>query len=411
MQKKFSNQIEFEKDKKKFFQLLNSAEKSRVLITTTPTIKKQLLNSLYDDEILEIFRYLDPDEIVDLLELLHKTKEKRILNKLSDSQREKIDFLSEFSSESAAGVMNLNYILIRYGTKKNEILQRINHHLELTQKEPIILVVDEFGHLLGELLITTLLLKTNNTLYNNLKEPPTISSQEDQEHCIEIFRKHLAEHIVVLDEEGFVVGIIKGKQMLKVIEQENEEDYFGLAGLKREEEVNAKGTDKVRSRLSWLLVNLVTAFLAAFVVFFYEETIAKYVLLAVFMPVIAGMGGNAGTQTTAILIRGIALNKVHFGVRTIFLSEIFGALINGVLIGVLVGGVALLFGSSFLFAIIAFVAIVLNLLLASAFGTIIPVVLKKFGVDPAVASNVFVTTITDVFGFFIFLGLATIFLI
>ena len=408
------NKIHFHENKKEYFVTLPLAEQAHILLNTTDKIKKELLFSLPENEVVKIFKFLDPDEIVDLLQLLPKRKQTRLINKVSNTVKENVKFLSRFAPQSAAGVMNLNYLLIPYGTKKSEIKKRINHHLEKGHKEPTLLVIDDFGHLLGELRISMLLFENDSTLYKSLKELPSISSNEDQETCLQCFKKHIGEKVVVLDGSGFVLGIIKAKEMLRVVEQESEEDYYGLAGLKKEEEITATPTEKVRFRLSWLLVNLITAFFAAFVVTFFEDTVSKVVLLAAFMPIIAGMGGNAGTQTTAIVIRSLALNRIDLGfngIRKIINSEFFASFINGVVIGTIVGALALALGESILFALVAFVAILANLVAATVFGIVIPIVLQKLDIDPAAASNVFVTTIADVFGLFVLLGLATLLLL
>ncbi len=405
------SEIEFHEHKKDFFLSLSLQDQSQVLLETTDSLKEELLLGLPENHIIKVFKYLDPDEIVDLLQLLPKRKQNRLINKVSKSLKEHITFLSSFAPESAAGVMSLNYLLIPYNTPKEEIISRIKHHLKKGFKEPTLLVVDDFGHMLGELRISTLLFENNLSIYDKLKELPSIYSSEDQESCLHCFKKHAGEKVVVLDDDGLVLGIIKAKEMLKVLEQENEEDYFGLAGLRKEEQITATASQKVHFRLSWLLVNLATAFLAAFVVSVFESTISQFVLLAVFMPIIAGMGGNAGTQTTAILIRSLALKRVDSGLKKILLSESLGAMINGIVIGVVVALISLFFGASEMFALVAFIAVVLNLIAAAIFGTLIPIILDKLNIDPAAASNVFVTTITDVFGFFIFLGLGSILLI
>jgi len=187
--------------------------------------------------------------------------------------------------------------------------------------------------------------------------------------------------------------------------------YINFAGVSKEEQVQDGPLTKVEFRYKWLIINLGTAFLAAFVVKMFDPTISKYVLLAVYMPVVAGMGGNAATQTLAVLVRGIAFNQINLSNawKTIR-NEVISGFINGIITGILAGAIVMLLDGNITLAIIIAVAMVMNLIVAGFFGAIVPLIMKKLGKDPASSATIFITTATDVFGFLAFLGLATLFL-
>lgn len=399
------------KDHIKYFETLNNSQKALILYSISEKFRVEILNRLTDIQITEIFKFLDLDEITDILQVLSRRRQNKIISKLNIKHKEKVNFLLKFAPDSAAGIMSLNYLIVTENTSKKEILSRLERHLALGKKEPTILVLDVTGNFLGEVRISNFLFEKKDGLFSKLKRLPHVIYNEDQEEVVDVFRKNSHERVVVLDDDGSILGIIHAKDVFKVIEEEDTEDYYALAGLDKQEDILDNAFEKVRFRLGWLIVNLATAFLAAWVVTFFEDTITKYVLLAAFMPIIAGMGGNAGTQTTAILIRSMALKKIDSKLtKQILGAETMAGIINGIIIGLLVAGIAYLFDSDLMFGVVAGLAIVLNLIIAAIFGVLVPLILKVVGYDPAASSSVFVTTATDVFGFFIFLGLASIML-
>ncbi|MFW5705062.1 MAG: magnesium transporter [Nanoarchaeota archaeon] len=393
---------------------LNLEPKEQVTILNHQSLKKKkrILDKIDYEHIMNIFHHLDPDEITDLVQLLPIHRQKHILKLLNQEIKNKVNFLLRFSPKTAAGNMNLNYIIVDYNTPKSKIIERIKKHIDGGKKEPTVLVLDNSEKLLGELRISHLLFDKKEEIYEHIKPLITVKYNENQEECVRLFARNKHEKIVVLDTDNSIIGIIHAGSILKMASEENEKDFYNFAGLHKEEEITDSYKEKVKFRLSWLIVNLFTAFLAAFVVGFYEETIQEFVLLAAFMPIVAGMGGNAGTQTTAMMIRGIALKKVDSSlIKKIIGNEFFAAIINGAVIGIIVGTIASFFGESVLFGLVVGLSNLLNLIVAAVFGSLVPYFLEAFGFDPAVSSSVFVTTATDVLGFIIFLGLATAILI
>jgi len=401
-----------EEDKIEFFNRQENFEKSIIISAIENKEKLELIKELKTKELIEILEYYDPDEAVDIIQLFDEKKQVKIISKLNKETKEKVDFLLRFTPESAAGIMSLNYILINEGTSKKEITEKIKKHLKLGKKEPSIFIINDFGHFLGELRISKLLYKTNEEIYKKIVELPTIIFNEHQNEVITIFKENKKEKVVVLDETQRIMGVIHAKDIFKAIENENSDDFFGLAGLHKDEDISDKATTKVKFRLKWLIINLLTTFIGAFIVNLYETTIAQFVIIAAFIPIIAGMGGNAGIQTTAILIRSLALKKIETNsIKNIISNEIFAGIINGFIVGIMVTAIAYLFNQNILFGLIAGISVILNIIIGTIFGTIIPLILKSAGYDPASSSSVFVTTMTDILGFLIFLGLATKFLI
>ena len=233
----------------------------------------------------------------------------------------------------------------------------------------------------------------------------------DQEEVAQEFKKYGFLTIPVVDEKNKILGIVTVDDIVDVMEEETTEDIHRLGGVDEEERVDGTLKESIKSRLPWLIVNLVTAILAASVVGIFEGTISKVVTLATFMPIVAGMGGNAGTQSLTIVVRGIALGELTGeNAKRVFLKELLVGLTTGIAIGFIIAVLGFIWEGNVIFGIVIGVAMILNMMVATMAGYIVPVILKKLKIDPALASAVFVTTVTDVLGFFFFLGLATAFI-
>ena len=233
----------------------------------------------------------------------------------------------------------------------------------------------------------------------------------DQEEVANAFEKYGFISMPVVDEKEKLLGIVTADDIMEVIKDESTEDIHRLGGIDEEEKVDGTLRESIKSRLPWLMVNLLTALLASAVVGIFEGTISQVVTLATFMPIVSGMGGNAGTQTLTIIVRGIALGELTGeNAKRILKKEILVGFTTGIAIGAAIAVIGYLWERNFMFGIVIGTAMILNMVVATIAGFIVPVILKKVNVDPALASAVFVTTVTDVLGFFFFLGLATIFI-
>lgn len=251
--------------------------------------------------------------------------------------------------------------------------------------------------------------KINDILNENVI---TVPYSMDQEEVAKKFDKYGFLTIPVVDEENKILGIITVDDIVEILKDESTEDIHRLGGIDEEEKVDGSLKDAIKSRLPWLMINLLTAIFAAAVVGMFEGTISQVVTLATFMPIVTGMGGNAGTQSMTIIVRGIALGELTGdNAKRVFFKELSAGLTTGIVIGFLIGILGYAWERNFMFGIVIGVAMVLNMIVATMAGFIVPVILKKMKVDPALASTVFVTTATDVLGFFFFLGLATIFIV
>ncbi len=383
--------------------------RQRVVFFQLPeNARDSLVADMDRDQLLGFVRGLDPDEVTDVLGFADEETREAILARLDENRREKVAYLLDFRPHSAAGLMHLNYITADVTRDIETIEDRVKRHEARTGRLPTIFITDE-GELVGELPGQTLALAHDGPvdLREHVIETPTIRYDSEDTDVVEVFRTHPESSVAVLDEDDTILGVIYGEDLLRIIEEDAGETLYEFTGVAEEESVLDGPLAKVRSRYTWLIINLGTAFLAAAVVGLFEDTIAAFTLLAVYMPVVAGMGGNAGTQSMAVTVRGIALDQVSLrtGARSIRNEVIAGAL-NGAITGVLVAVIASVFNRSPLLGAILGVSMVLNLVIAGFFGTLIPLVLSRFGKDPATSATIFITTATDVLGFFIFLGLA-----
>lgn len=241
----------------------------------------------------------------------------------------------------------------------------------------------------------------------HIRETPVVSYDSSDAEVLELFREHPESSVAVLNDDRTILGVIDVQHLLRIMDERAAETLYEFTGVNLEESILDGPIAKIKHRYKWLIINLGTAFLAAGAVGFFEDTIAAFTLLAVYMPVVAGMGGNAGTQSMAVTVRGLALEQITLstGGRAIF-NEIIAGAANGLITGVLVAIIASLVNQSPLLGLVLGISMILNLIIAGFFGTIIPLILDRIGKDPATSATIFITTMTDVLGFFIFLGLA-----
>ncbi len=397
--------------KKASLKEISVEKRGLILLGLSKIVRQKLLIQLNTDEIINILHYHAPDEITDLLQdILEVKKRKNVISELDPKIRKKVEFLLKFNPRTAAGVMSLDYIKVEENLSFNQVSNIIKEHEKRTGKFPTILVVDNKDKLIGELPGHVFVLyKKKEKIGKYFEKVPTIKHHRDEKRIIRIFKKHPGNKIVVLDDDKKIIGVIYSEDIAKLINKESTTELYESAGVSEEENVHDPFYNKVKSRYKWLIINLATAFLAASVVGLFKDTISSFVLLAAYMPVVAGMGGNAGTQTLAVVVRGLALKEIELRTaRKVVINEIIAGAINGIINGALVAFVAFVFNQSLVLGLIAGVAIIINLMIAGLFGAIVPLVMKHFKKDPASSATIFITTATDVLGFFVFLGLASL---
>jgi magnesium transporter len=399
------------KERAALFESLPPEQQSQVLLRLSKYVQAQLVGSLKKEVILPILEHLDPDDTIDIMQILPKRKQKELLSEMTEGLQNTLSVLLQFDPKTAAGLMSLNYIQVDSKEKFKDFADSINIHEKRTGKLPVILVLEE-GKLIGFLPIKNLIFaKPDDEAKKFIKKIATIRHNASSEAVINKIMDNPHQKISVLNENGTIMGIIYSDDVLRLLQEREASNLYDFAGVNNEETVFGSTKQKVKFRYKWLIVNLGTAFLAAAVVGLFNDTISKHILLAVYMPIIAGMGGNSATQTLAVLVRGIALKQVELSTALpILKKELGAALVNGAIIGFLVGTIIWIFNRDLNIALIMSAAMIVNLLVASFFGTLIPLIISKLKRDPATSATVFITTATDVLGFLFFLGLASLIL-
>lgn len=382
-----------------------------VILKLTRHVQYQLLKKLDDNQIANILEHLDPDEATDLIQILGKKRQETIVEHLNQYLKNSVSSLLRFDPETAAGVMSINYIQVDYRDKIYDVIEAAKNHEQRTGRIPTILVVKDaklFGQLKGHQLGFA---RPTDFVETHMKKIRSIKHDASYETVIAEFKQNPHSKVVVVGEEKQILGVIYTDDFIKLIESSEGSTLYDFAGVSDEESVYDSVNRKVRFRYKWLIINLATAFLAAFTVGLFHEIISKYVLLAVYMPIVAGMGGNSATQTLAVMVRGLSQNKIDsFNFLSTLKNELGSGLVNGVINGVIVIAVVYFLNKDLLVGIVLGLAMVINLFTAALFGTLVPFIMKKLNKDPASSATVFITTATDVFGFLAFLGLATVML-
>jgi magnesium transporter len=407
------SQISFHPDQRiDIFLGLKPEDRAVLILMLSRPIKKDILAHLPDQERINLLEKVDPDDATDLLQLLGPRKREKTLERLSFDLKEDVSKLLRFDPETAAGLMNVDYIQVDVRDTIADVAKKFKLHEKRTGRLPVILATDN-EHLVGFLPGHELgFVRASERIGKYVKRIPTIHYSASHDEVTELFRSHPHNKVAVLDDNDNVVGIIYSDDVLKLMQEQESASLYDFAGVSAEEGVADSAKRKVKFRYKWLIINLATAFLAAFTVSQFEETISKYVLLAVYMPIVAGMGGNAATQTLAVMVRGIALRQID-DIKTVLKtlkSEAGAGLINGLINGFLVAFVVLIKDHDAAIALILALAMVINLLVAGVFGTMVPLLMSRLHKDPAASATIFITTATDVLGFLAFLGLATVIL-
>lgn len=398
--------------KRKVFALLPPEKQAEVALVLNEDSKRRIFPRLPEDVISRFLHFNDEDDATDILQYLSPVKRYAILQHMKEEKRRKIEKLLKFGAESAGGLMDLNFILVKPAFTFSDVREKVQRHIEQKRDMPTVLVTDEKGMLLGFIPERSLLFPSATaTVEEQMLALPIVPSKMDREKVMQLMSKMRSEVVSVTDDHEQVLGVIHLRDLMKVAQAEATEDIYRFAGVDVEEHALDGASSKVKRRYNWLLVNLLTAFLAAFVVSIFQGTIAKFSILAVYMPIVAGQGGNAATQALAVVVRGLALQEINWSKAwRVIRREAIAGMCNGIITGICAGVAAVAFGAPPILGVILASAMVINLLVAGFFGALIPFILKRLKIDPAVASTVFVTTTTDVCGFFVFLGLGAMFM-
>ena len=394
------------------FRTLDLPERSAVFNELSPVLRLSILEELTFAEAVELLDYLDPQRAQYILARLPSAARRRkIITRLKNDMYEKVDHFLQFHPRSTLSLIHLNYVYLADSLTIGETAGVIERHLIDTGKVPVVLV-SQNGSLSGEVPLDTLVRERNSAkLKNHQRDVLYVSYNEDHQKVMSLFIDNPHKKVVVLDGDGSVLGIIYSDDVLELFAAQPATSLYSFAGVTESERPFDGVVKKVTHRYRWLILNLGTAFLAASVVAAFEDTISRYVLIAMYMPIVAGMGGNAATQTLAVMVRGISIGEISLkNCAPAVWNEIKAGFINGAITGMLVFLIALIFNTDILLGVVAGVSVMASLVIAGFFGAIVPLVLKHFGKDPATSATVFITTATDVFGFLFLLGIATMFL-
>ena len=375
--------------------------------------KEDFLNLFSELEQYKIVNEMTSDEIADLLSGFEPERINRFLGHIGKEAAEDVKELLTYEEDTAGGLMASEFVAIKENMNVKETLKYLQTAGLDVETAYYLYVLDEKNILKGivslrELVISTFDTEIGEIMHENVKSVPLVM---DQEEVATLFDRYGFQAMPVTDEKGEMLGVITVDDIIEVVRTEATEDIFRLAGVNEGEIIDGSTFASVKSRLPWLYVNLITAILAGATVGLFSSTIDKVVILAAFNPIIAGMGGNAGTQSLTLIVRGIALGEfTKENAKKVFRKEILVGIINGLAIGLIIAAIGMIWAHKPVFGIVVGVSMLGNMCVATIVGYLVPVVLKKLKVDPALASAVFVTTFTDVCGFFFFLGLATLLL-
>jgi magnesium transporter len=369
------------------------------------------VRALDETEVSKILDQMPSDDVVEVVEELPKEQAEKILDLMEEEKSEEVQELLEYGEGTAGRLMSPRFLAVN---EHATVAQAIEHIRKAASRdEPFYLyVVDDHEHLVGVVPVHRLVTAEPTTPIRVIRteDVESVTVETDQEEVARLVASYNLLAIPVVDESNKLVGVITVDDVIDVIKDEATEDLYRLAGVSGDERVFTPASESLRKRMPWLIVNLATAFLAAAVVGVFQQTIAAWVALAVFMPIVAGMGGNAATQTLTVIIRGIALGELTWSnSRKALFKNLLVGVGNGVVTGTIAALVAWLMNGDFRLGVILAMAMVINLFVAGLVGTLIPLGLKALKIDPALASAVFITTFTDVCGFASFLGLATLY--
>lgn len=373
--------------------------------------KYNLLSLFTENRQKKIISEMSSDELVDLLGNIDEDKKEMIILQMDKEEAEEVKELLGYAPDTAGGIMATEFLAIKENMTVGQTLEYLQKEAPSAETPYYLYVIDDKEVLKGVVALRDIIISSFSTSVTEIMNQKVLSvpAEMDQEEVGHLFEKYGFLVMPVTNGLGVMLGIITVDDVMEILREEHTEDLYRLAGLGEGEKLAGSVGNSIRSRLPWLLVNLITAIMAAATVSLFESTISRIVALATFMPIVAGMGGNAGTQTLTMIIRGIALGELTLeNSKQVLIKEIYVGMINGALLGLIVALLGYLWVGNPVFGFVIGMAMFLNLIVSTISGYFVPVTLKKFNIDPALASGVFVTTVTDVLGFFFFLGLATI---
>lgn len=395
--------------------LVKAERDGEILLEVSDAVRETLIETMDPQELKAAAESLDADELADLAPDLPPEVIQDVFQSLDSEGREQLRAAMSYPEDSVGALMDFDMVTVRDDVSLEVVLRYLRRFDELPDHTDKLFVVDREDHLKGILTLETLLISDPELSVAEVMRSETVISftpEDEADDAAQAFERYDLISAPVVDGEKRVIGRLTVADVVDYIREESEAEILGNAGLREEEDIFASVWDSVKNRWAWLAINLVTAFVASRVIGLFEESIEKLVALAALMPIVAGIGGNSGNQTVTMIVRAIAMGQVEQSAMVRLLRKELGvALFNGLVWGGLLGVLAWwLYGSAALGAVMT-AAMTLNLLLAASAGVLIPMLRERLGADPAIGGSVMITALTDSGGFFIFLGLATLFLL
>ncbi len=394
--------------------LVRAARDGDILLEVSDAVRESLISSMDTDELVAATETLEADEIAELAPDLPQEVMDDVLDSLPVEEREQLRAAMSFDEDMVGALMDFEDISVRPDVTLEVVLRYLRRFEELPTQTDQVFVVDRDDKLQGALPIHRLLVTDPATLVRDVMQPLTVKllQHEKADDAASAFERYDLVSAPVVDTNDKLVGRVTVDEILDFVKERGQEEVLAQAGLREEEDVFASVWKSFKNRWAWLAINLVTAFIASRVIGVFEGSIQKLVALAALMPIVAGIGGNSGNQTITMIVRAVALGQVsREHARNLVRKELAVALINGLIWGGVMGVIAMLLYKQVPLGLVMVLAMTLNLLLAAIMGVLIPMTMIKLGRDPAVGSSVMITAVTDSGGFFIFLGLATLFLL
>lgn len=395
------------------FRLLDKDVAAAVLLELDERLRELLVSSVSSVELVQLVKEMETDDATDIVSELSPQEAKQVLEGINKDEAKEVKKLLTYAEDTAGGKMQAELVSVRLDATVRDAIEEVRRKSKEVGNISSVFVVDLEGKFAGTVSLNQLILAEEGAPISTITDTRAmkVTTDVDQEKVAKIFQRYDLLSMPVTDMENRLVGRITIDDVVDVIEEEILEDFYRIASLNTEERVMDPPRRSFSMRAPWLLINLGTAFMAAAVVKVFESTIDRLVILAVFMPIVAGMGGNAATQTIAVVVRGLALGELpHDSAKKLLVKEVLVGLANGIVTGIVAMAAAYILGANPLVGLLLFLAMTVNLMIAGFSGTVIPLVLRWWGSDPALASSILVTTCTDVGGFFSFLGLAAVFI-
>lgn len=397
----------------RFCGLLEDEKLAELLEEADEKLQVELIHKLDNSRLLKIFGFMQKDDIVDILGNLRINRRKQLIDLMRAGERKIITELLGYDEDTAGGLMTTAYIALNGQLTVGAALRKIKEIGPKTELIETIFVLNHQKQLVGTADLRDILIANDTDTLSSISEEQVIyvEPETDQEEVSLLVSKYDLNAIPVVNKRQVLLGIITVDDIIDVIMEEHTEDMLQLAGVSKEETIDSTIPESVRRRLPWLCVNLITAFLGSFAIKSFEHVIAQVVALSATMTIVTGLSGNSGNQTLSVIIRSLALGELELkGSWKLILKQAAVGLVDGIFMGICTGVIVAMIYNNFYLGCIIFGAMVCNMMIAGLSGALIPLVLKALKQDPALASSIFLTGVTDVLGFFIFLSLARVFL-